>query len=704
MEQMENISERNSQEPGTHSLVDEGGYYRSTILGVPDRQEMIKASGIPFVINITLENYEDENVPLCEGEIVRCDYCKSYLNPFIEVIPPGLKWKCNICLQTNSVSIPFQVTSRGPSQDVNEFDPRVNAVYNFNHYGRTELRSTVYELTAPPNYSLKTPSPPFLCFLIETTFESIKHRTVGTILRSIVGGLNPQSFDPRARMMFMFFDSSIYLLKRDGDFVIVSDATFIPFFLEDEFLLPLSHQIDIRTLEDFFVGNKSTKNNYGDALRIAQNMLSNAGGCIVSFLTTHPNVGPGAVDPSQSGLRCKSTFYKEMAAFLSKQAISATQFLFPHLGIELPTLSVLSKYTGGIIYYYPNFDGSDPTFATKLSSDLASHLDLDVGLYGVCRVRASKCVFIKEYFGSVHHRSTDLLAFSTFFPPHTFSIEVEVSREENLRAVCFQVAILRTLRSGERRIRVVNFCIEKMAKSIYNLVDPYAIAHGLALKAFFFEAQSKGAGNEYLNKSIKSIIRSYRQFSNTTSFLPPPLETLPMLILSLSKSIPLRPASYTPMDYKSYYIYLMCNSYPKLVDTIIYPTLIALHRLDSIQPLNLSLNYLETNGLYLLDTGVTIFFFVARDCDPSLPNLLFDPSLGSERFIFDPEENEFSTTVCEIIKTLRSNRYLTPNYVLVRDDGGSSIYRDIFFTYFVEDESHGLPSYSRYLELLRQSQ
>ncbi|ADM11116.1 Sec24-like protein [Encephalitozoon intestinalis ATCC 50506] len=691
----------NEEDLSPRSIIDECNYYRSTLTAIPEKQDLVRTSGIPFVINVILENYEEEEVPLCSDDIIRCERCKSYLNPFVEIIPPGLKWKCNLCLTINDLATAFQVTSRGISRTSSLFDPKVNAMHNYSYYTRGELRSTVYELEAPPNYSLKTPSPPLICFLIEVTFESMKYRSVDAVIRSILGGLNPRFFDPRSRMMFAFFDSCIYLLRKNGDFSVISDATHIPFFLEEDFLLPLDHRFDVDGIERFFIENKSTRNNYGDALRIVQNILGTTGGCIISFLATYPNVGPGCVDSNQHELRCKSVFYKEISVYLSKQGISVTQFLFPRLGIELPTLSVLSKYTGGMVYYYPNFDGTDPTFATKLANDLASHLDLNIGLYGMCRVRTSKCVFIKEYFGSLHHRSEDLISFSTFFPPHSFSFEIDISKEEGTRGVCFQVAILRTLRTGERRIRVVNFCIEKVSRSLYSVVDPYAVAHAFALKAFFFESRTKGGGNEYLNKSMKDIVRLYKQLSNTTTLLPATLEVLPMLILSLCKSIPLRPASYTPMDYKSYYIYLISNSYPKLVDTVIYPTLLALHRLDSIQPLNLTLNCLETNGLYLLDTGVTIFFFVARDCDPSLPNLLFDSSIGSERFIFDPERNEFSDSVCKIIKELRSNRHLTPNYVLVRDDGTSSIYKDIFFTYFVEDESHGLPSYSKYLELLR---
>jgi protein transport protein SEC24 len=684
-----------------YSLVDERLYYRSTINAIPSQVSQIRTSQVPFMVNVILENYENENVPLCDGEVVRCETCKSYLNPYAEIIPPGVKWRCNICLSVNTASQPFEVTSRGPPRSNLVFSPNANRYHNYSNYSRTELLSTVYDLVAPPSYSIKTPSPPTFCFLIEATFDGIRHGALVSALRSIASGLSYSSCDPRSRMLFAFFDSSVYLLRRDGGFFIIPDPSQVPFLLLDDVLLPLSASVDLEGIEGFFSENKCIRNGYGEALKIVQSVLGSRGGCILSFMSTHPNTGTGAVEPNPTDLRCKSVFYKEMAALLAKQSISVTHFLFPHLNIELPTLNVLSKYTGGMIYYYPNFDGEDPVFSTKLMGDIASHLELGLGLDGACRVRASRNIFVKEFHGSLHQRSADLLSFPTFFPPHCFSFEIELYDEVQADAISLQVAIIRTVRSGERRIRVVNFSLPKIARSFYDYVDPCAVVHAFALKSFYYEAQKKGSGSEFVTSALKSIVRCYKEYSSAPALLPPSIESLPMLMLALCKSIPLRPLSYTPMDYKAYYIYLMTNAYPKLVDTIIYPTLIALHRLDNMQPLNLSLSCLETNGLYLLDTGVNIFFFVGRDCDSTLPDLLFDPMQESDKFIFDPEENEFSKAVCNIIANMRRNRYLTPNYILARDDGSKSLYKDIFFTYFIEDECFGLPSTLRYTESLR---
>jgi protein transport protein SEC24 len=696
--------ENQSEKEELYSMVDERMYYRSTINTIPSQISQIRASQVPFMINVILENYEGEDVPLCDGEIVRCDTCKSYLNPHAEIIPPGVKWRCNICLSVNTAAVPLQVASRGPLQSNSTFSASANRCHNYTNYSRAELLSTVYDLVAPPSYSIKTPSPPTFCFLIEATFDSMKHGALMSVVRSISSGLNYSSWDLRSRMMFAFFDSSVYLLRKTGGFFIVPDPAQIPFLLLDDVLLPLSVPIDPGSIEGFFAENKSIKSNYGDALKIVQSVLSTRGGCILSFMSTYPNAGTGAVEPNPTDFRCKSVFYKEAAASLAKQSISVSHFLFPHLSIELPTLNVLSKYTGGMVYYYPNFDGEDPVFSTKLMGDIASHLELNLGLDGACRVRASKNVFVKEFHGSLHQRSADLLAFPAFFPPHSFSFEIELYDEVEADAVSLQVAIIRTIKSGERRIRVINFSFPKAAQSFYDFMDPCAVAHAFALKSFYYEAQKKGSGSEFVTSSLKTICRSYMEHSNTSSLLPSSIESLPVLMLALCKSIPLRPLSYTPMDYKAYYIYLMTNAYPKLVDTIIYPTLIALHKLDNIQPLNLSLNCLETSGLYLLDTGVNIFFFVGRDCDSTLPDLLFDPAVESDRFIFDPEENEFSRAVCNIMTNIRQNRHLTPNYILVRDDGSKSLYRDIFFTYFIEDECFGLPSVLKYLESLKREQ
>src|SRR5690606_19584804 len=95
--------------------------------------------------------------------------------------------------------------------------------------------------------------------------------------------------------------------------------------------------------------------------------------------------------------------------------------------------------------------------------------------------------------------------------------------------------------------------------------------------------------------------------------IPDALTALPQLILSAKKSIPLRPDTATPTDFRAYYMYLFSNSHAKIIDLMLYPILLSLAD-SNVVPLNLSMSSLTTTGLYVLDTGVNIFFYIGREC------------------------------------------------------------------------------------------
>lgn len=695
------MSENPDNQKFEYSLVDEKKYFTSTITSIPINLSKMKSSEIPFTINILPELYNEEDLPISEEEVIRCNTCKCYINPFIQIISPGFKWKCNICMNINEMATPFYMTNRKTENGSKKFSLEENAIHNYNSYARTELKSTVYELYAPSSYSLRTPSPITLCFLIEATYESIKHGMFQVIAQSILDCIDPSLYDPRTKMMFMFFNSQIYILKKDLNLTILTDASFLPYFQKDDYLFNLSEKFEFSFLEDLFADMKNIKNNYGDCLKIAHSMLCKTGGTILSFLSTTPNFGPGLIDPGKT-LKSDNIFFKELSGLFSKHLISVTHFLFPRLNIELPTLSILSKSTGGMLYYYPNFDGGDLVFATKLHKDLSDLFELRMSNDCVCRIRTSKDVFIKEYNGSLTQRTIDLLSFSNFFPPHTFNIDLEIVDNIKSDGISLQVALMRTTKNGTRMIRVINIKIPQLDIPFYDSIDPYAISRSLSLKAFYHEIQKKETGSTFLSKNLVSILRAYSKTTNSFNInnLPESLAILPMLFLSLCKSIPLRPVSYTPLDYRSFYMYLMSNSYPNFVDTIIYPTLLPLHH-ENIVPQNLTLDCLETNGLYLLDTGVTIYFFISKECPQEISELLFDSNQITGRFIFDPPQNEYSIKVVEIINELKKNRFLTPFYVLIRDCDENNLFREVFFTYFYEDALHGMPSYLKYIEMIK---
>ena len=65
---------------------------------------------IPFGVTVTFfpthemdeEDVPEElRVPEVTGAIVRCRRCRAYLNPGVEVVEGGYRWRCNLCFVAN---------------------------------------------------------------------------------------------------------------------------------------------------------------------------------------------------------------------------------------------------------------------------------------------------------------------------------------------------------------------------------------------------------------------------------------------------------------------------------------------------------------------------------------------------------------------------------------------------------------------------
>lgn len=74
-------------------------YQKCSLNALPYNSNLLKRSKLP--LSFLIEPYpraKDTDVPLVSnGVITRCSRCKSFINPFIQFIDDGNKWKCNIC-------------------------------------------------------------------------------------------------------------------------------------------------------------------------------------------------------------------------------------------------------------------------------------------------------------------------------------------------------------------------------------------------------------------------------------------------------------------------------------------------------------------------------------------------------------------------------------------------------------------------------
>jgi protein transport protein SEC24 len=78
-------------------------YMRITLPKIPKTAAILLKTKLPFGLTITPYpvGIPNESVPIIDGPIVRCRRCRTYLNPFVEMIDNGSKWRCNLCFLDN---------------------------------------------------------------------------------------------------------------------------------------------------------------------------------------------------------------------------------------------------------------------------------------------------------------------------------------------------------------------------------------------------------------------------------------------------------------------------------------------------------------------------------------------------------------------------------------------------------------------------
>lgn len=678
---------------------------------LPYKTSLLPPSNIPLTISFTLDTLK----PVPEADCVtRCDTCKCYLNPYVEIIQPGYEFRCNLCYNLNKVPNIFNRTSDN-FQNTNKFEPSVNIINN-RVYESVELNSEVYEVLAAPSYVLKAPGQPVLVFVVEFTEVSMRNFSVSTIINEIRENFkiinkddenkdiykdennkvvnkdenkensnqsnhsnqsNQSNNTEKMKYCVIFMNEFCYMLNKNGTLIVIPDTNTIPALITDEFLFRTDQSFDMSVIDQVKPGQMVDM--YG-AMSLASAILKPTGGTIFTFISSVPYI---SIDNS----------YSTMSTRMSHYAICVNLFLFPTINVNLKDFDILSKSTGGAIYYYPNYNGSDIYFVNRFVKDF--HGLLSRGFYNdaICKIRGSEGVKIIEYSGNFTMRSNDILAFSNFNPKHIITIKYTLAPALKSE-VCFQAAILRTVKN-RRMIRVTNYMIPfDMNNDVYSHIQPHAVINHYS--AFVMKDLEKAREN--INNFMLKVYKS-----NPLSALPQNLEVLPLLCLALSKTLPLRPSAQTPTDYRRYYTYLFTNHNSSFVDFLVHPVLLPLHTIlceenfdmSNVynQALILTVESLLTGGLYLLDTGVNTFIY---DMDSDLTEHIIK-NLETGRVVLEKYENMWSVGLHRILAYFESMKPVSMNVFYVKG-GSKTVFRDIFMSYLVCDENNGMVGYNEYVK------
>lgn len=717
-------------------------WMRMTVNAVPSTPALGQKAAIPLgCILQPMAPSDEHKIPVVNfgrTGIIRCRKCRAYINPFVNFLEGGRRWRCNLCDLVNETPNDYfsELDRNGRRKDWAE---------------RAELSKGCVEFVAPSEYMVRRPMPPTYFFVIDVSYYSVSSGMLQTLAETVKKTLDNLPDTERTNVGFITFDSSIHFYNLKSSLsqprmLVVSDVEDVFLPLPDDMLVNLK---DSRSVVDTLLdrlpamhaGTQNVESALGPALKAAWNVMRIVGGKMLLFLSRLPSVGFASLkmreDPKLLGtdkevalLKPDNQFYKDFALDCSRQQIAVDLFLFSPHYTDVATLSVLPQFTSGQTIYYPAYNAEKD--AEKFAGDLTHVLTRETGWEAVMRVRATHGVKVSAHYGNLYIRSTDLMALPTVDSDKAFAVQLQVDSVKDplndRKYVSIQNALLYTTSQGERRIRVATVClpVTSSLSDLFKFADVdavVALTSKMAVEKVLMTKLSD-ARQAVLHKCI-DILSVYRASfasagtSSTQLVLPESLKLLPLYTLALIKHIALRSGADIKPDERSYHLALLrtlgvsdsiCLLYPRLYQLNVMPA--ECGTVDEsgkvvLPPVNnLSSEKLDQSGIFLLDDGQYLLLWVGKLAAPEAVHALFGvPSLfGVDDALLKlvDQGNDFSQRVVAIVNALRASHPCHQKLYVVRE-GDPLEYR--FFAHFVEDNSKTLPSYYEFLcQLQRQVQ
>ncbi|KAF8220019.1 CPII coat sec24 protein [Tricholoma matsutake] len=715
-------------------------YQRCTLNAIPTTASLLAKAKIPLAI--VLAPYRslkegDEAVPVVGDTVIaRCRRCRTYINPYVQFIDGGNRWRCCMCNMSNEVPQLF------------DWDQVRNQPGD--RWARAELNHSVVEFVAPTEYMVRPPQPAVYVFLIDVSHAAIQSGMVATATRTILENLDriPDE-DERAKVSIICFDSSLYFFSippgsTDSTMLVVSDIDDVFLPKPNDLLVNLAEaRASLETLlgriNDMFQENSILGSAMGPALQAGFKLMSHIGGKIIVLSATLPGFGAGALKnredakalgtAKESGLLQAATpFYKTFAIECSRAHVSVDMFLFSAAYQDVATLAALPHYTSGQTYYYPAFNAARAEDALKFAHEFGEVLAMPIMLEAVMRVRASRGLRMASFHGNFFVRSTDLLAMPAVPQDQGYAIEIQIEETITSPFVVLQTAVLHTTCYGERRIRVVTLALPTTTNlsEVFASADQVAIATLLANKAVERSLTHKlDDAREYVYQKLVDILVAYKASmtsggagASAQLAVADNLKMLPVLVLALLKNVGVRQSAQIPPDIRAYAQTLLTSLPAQLLIPYIYPSFYSLHNMPPeagaigengvIMPpaLPLTSERMERHGLFMIEDGQTIFLWVGRDAVPQLIMDVFNlPSyevLRGGKTTLPVLDNPFSQRVNAVIQKTREMRRgpYYPHLYVVKEDGEPPL-RLWALSALIQDRADVLPSYQQFIQQLK---
>jgi protein transport protein SEC24 len=703
-------------------------YMRCTVNQIPCSGDLLSTSGMPLALMVqpfALPHPSEEPIQVVDfGESgpVRCSRCKGYINPFMRFIDQGRRFICNLCGFSNETPREYHC-NLGPDGRRRDADER------------PELCRGTVEFVATKEYMVRDPMPAVFFFLIDVSMNAIKTGATAAACSAINRTIPDLPEGPQTRVGLATFDSTIhfYNLNRalqQPSMLVVPDVQDVYTPLETELIVPL-HECRqhleqlLESIPTMFQNNRIPESAFGAAIKGAFLAVKSTGGKLLVFQSVLPSVGIGALSAREAEGRANISAgekevhkllqpadktLKTMAIEFAEFQVCVDLFLTTQSYIDIASISVVPRTTGGQVYYYYPF--SAIADSAKLYNDLRWNVTRPQGFEAVMRVRCSQGLQVQDYFGNFCKRIPTDVDLAAIDCDKTIMVTFKHDDKFQEGSECsFQCAVLYTTVFGQRRIRVTTLSLP-CTSVLSNLF------RGADLDAQFTYFL-KQAGNEISTTPLVqvreqmtglcvSILHTYRKFCATASssgqlILPEALKLLPLYTLALTKSIGLRPD--VRIDDRSYWITRVASISDSLAVPLVYPRMFAIHNLTlkdtvtSVLPssLPLSSEHIDNSGVFLLENGEDALIYAGKAVIADVLQQLFGVSSVDEipdQFLLQDYGNDLSRKLNEVVNEIRRQRC---SYLRLRVCKRAEPAEFLFFSFMVEDKNALGSSYVEYL-------
>ncbi|XP_073296685.1 protein transport protein SEC24 B-like isoform X2 [Primulina huaijiensis] len=703
-------------------------YIRCTVNQIPCTADLLSTSGMQLALLVqplALQHPSEEPIQIVDfGETgpIRCSRCKGYINPFMKFVDQGRHFICNFCGFTDETPR-YYLCNLGPDGRRRDADER------------PELCRGTVEFVAAREYMVRDPMPSVFFFLIDVSVNAIQTGATAAACSAITQVLIDLPDGPRTLVGIATFDSTIhfYNLKRALQqplMLIVPDIQDVYTPLESDVVVQLAEcrqhlEILLDTIPTMFQNTRTADSAFGAAVKAAFLAVKTTGGKLLVFQSVLPSIGIGSLSSREAEgrtnvaagekeahklLQPMDKIMKTMAIEFAEHQVCVDLFITSQTYVDIASLSVVSRTTGGQVYYYYPFSAiSDPA---KLYNDLLWNVKRPQGFEAVMRVRCSQGIQVKEYYGNYCKRLPTDIDLPAIDCDKTIMVSLRHDDKLQEGSECvFQCALLYSTVYGQRRIRVSTLSLPctNMLSNLFRSADLDTC----------FTCMLKQAANEIPSAPLAqvrdhatnvciNILYSYRKlcatvFSSGQLVLPEAFKLLPLFVLALLKSSGLLPDGR--IDDRSFWISYVSPLAAPLVVPLVYPRMIVLHDLDEKESDNvviptsvpLSSEHICDEGVYLLENGEVCLIYVGNSVQPNVLQKLFGISSIediSNQFVLQQLENPLSKKVNAILNEIRRQRCSYLRLKLCRKGDPSGM---MFFSYMVEDKNLGSLSYVEYL-------